>query len=261
MTYSPSGVSDYYTEVARGNIAGSSIMSAMGERKSIQTTTAGEDIWLGNELTPAPTSHTSIPTPDSAGEQMTIVSESGNDAAAGTGARTVEVHYIDAAGAQQSEVVELNGTGDADTVATDIRYVNDFHVVTAGTGLVTAGNVKIYKKGTVGLVYNMIAQGGNKSLVPNRMVPVGYKLVIKSWHTEEAQDKRVNVRLRATSNANTVLTDVFLFKDTTFLKKNASGALPLNILVPALAIVKVSGWAIQANAEVGCSWWGELIAD
>ncbi|GAF89365.1 unnamed protein product, partial [marine sediment metagenome] len=74
---------DYISRVALGLAPGHSMMNALGERESMGTTAAGEDIWRGNELSPAPTSHVKIPTPDPAGEQMAVVSESVNDTSAG----------------------------------------------------------------------------------------------------------------------------------------------------------------------------------
>ncbi|MCP5016247.1 MAG: hypothetical protein GY938_13390, partial [Ketobacter sp.] len=89
---------DYHTEVALGNVAARRFMTALGERDTMAVVVTGEDVWRGNELSPAPTSHTSIPHPSASGEQMTVVSEDAGDAAAGTGIRTLRLHYIDAAG-------------------------------------------------------------------------------------------------------------------------------------------------------------------
>ncbi len=249
---------DFITEVAAGRVAGKSIMYAMGERESMGTTVSGEDVWRGNQLSPSPTSHTSIPMPPAIGEQMTVVSESANDTAAGTGARTVMIHYLDASGDEQDETITMNGTTGVDTVATDIRFVNDMHVVTAGSGLVTAGHVKIHAKSDSGLVYNMMALGGNKSLVPNRMVPNGKQLVLKGWDCSEAKDKRAAFRIRSTDIHGTYLEGVFLFKDTIYIKSSATGELKLNHAVPALAAIKVSAWPDATGAEGACSWWGIL---
>ena len=246
---------------AVGSITGGRTVTAFGERESMGTTATGEDIWRGNELSPAPTSHLVIPTPAEAGEQMTVVSESTNDTAAGTGVQTVSIHYLDAAGDEQDEIVTLNGTTPVNTVATDIRFVNDFHAQTVGTGGVAADNIKIYKTGSVGLVYNMIAAGGNKSLVPHRMVPRGKMLVITSWHAGEAQSKRVNVRIRSTDMYDELLPGVFCFKDTTFLNGTTTGNITLNTPIPALSVVKISGWPDAIGAEVGCSWAGVLLTE
>ncbi|MCP3961307.1 MAG: hypothetical protein GY719_25960 [bacterium] len=253
--------SDYLVEVARGNIPGQTMWHAICEREDMGTTVAGEDCWRGNELSPAPTSHVLIPTPAPAGEQMTVVSESVNDAAAGTGVQTVRINYIDAAGDQQTEDVTLNGTTGVNTVATDIRFVNDFFALTVGSGGVAADHIKIYKTGTVGLVYNMIHQGGNKSLVSHRMVPAGHTLVLLWWHAAEAQGKRVAVRIRSTDLDGVRHAGVFLFKDTVYINKAAPGQMDLYTLLPALSIVKVSGWPDAADAEISASWTGILIED
>ncbi len=253
--------SGYLVEVARGNVSKQTLWHAICERESIGTTAAGEDCWRGNELSPAPTSHVLIPTPAPAGEQMTVVSESANDAAAGTGIQTVRVNYLDASGDQQSEDVTLNGTTPVNTVATDIRFVNDFYALTVGTGGVAADHVKIYKTGTVGLVYNMIHQGGNKSLVSHRMVPAGHTLVLLWWHAEEAQGKRVAVRIRSTDFDGVLHAGTFLFKDPVYINKAATGQLDLYALIPALSIVKVSFWPDAAGAEGSASWTGILIED
>ncbi len=249
------------SDIAIGNVTGRTVMNAMGERETMAVVANGEDVWRGNELSPAPTSTTVIPTPAAAGEQMTVVSESVNDDLVGTGVQKVEIHYIDASGVEQEEILEMDGTTEVDTVATNIRFVNDMYSTQVGSNGVAADHIKIYKKGTVGLVYNMIAQGGNKSLVPHRMVPAGKTLVLKGWQCSEAQGKRVAYRIRSTDMHGSLISGVFCFKDTCYLNKTTSGVLPLNVAIPALSIVKVSAWSDQAAAEGSCSWHGELVDD
>jgi len=249
---------EYLAEVAAGMVPNRSIMVGLGERETMATTAAGEDLWRGNELSPAPTSHTTIPTPDSAGEAMSVVSESADDAAGGTGARSVMIHYLDPLGDDQAEVVEMNGTTPVPIPAT-IRFVNDVHVMTAGAGLVTAGHIKVHQTADAGLVYQMIAAGGNKSLVPHRMVPRGHYLTVHAWHAEEAQARRCAIRIRSTSIHGTLLPGVFLFLDTAYLKQTATGHLELAAMIPELAILKVSGWADANGAEASCGWFGVLV--
>ena len=252
---------DFKTEVALGNIPGYAIMSALGERESIAVTAAGEDIWRGNELAAAPTSHLLIPTPAAAGEQMTVDCESTNDASAGTGAQQVHIEYIDAAGNEKTETVTLNGTTAVNMVATDIRFVNDMHTSRVGTGGVAAGHIFIHKTGTAGLVYNMIAAGGNKSMVPHRMVPAGKKLVLMGWHCEEGKAKRNAVKIRATSDdEGNYYEDVFQFKDTALVNNSSSGPLELGDCLPSLTIVKISSWADATTGQVSCGWWGYLVS-
>ncbi len=250
---------DFLVEVMSGKVDGYTYLSGIGERESMDTTVTGEDIWRGNELDPAPTSHTSIPIPDSAGEQMTVVSDSTSDTSAGIGIKTVRINYIDATGNEQYEDITMNGTTPVNTVATNIRFVQDMHSLTVGTNGVAVGHLKIYKTGTVGLVYNMIAAGGNQSLVPHRMVPLGKILVNIQWHCEEAQGKRVAIRIRSTDQHGILIPGVFCFKDTAYMKQASSSSLSLYTGIPALSIVKVSGWADQAASEVSCGWCGILV--
>ncbi len=267
MSKSGSGIKniDYYSAVADGLIAGRSMMHAMGERINVGTTAAGEDIWRGNDLssTPAsPASTTSIPDPDPAGEQMTFISENDADnGATATGVLSIRIFYLDADGVEQTEDLTMDGVAEVDTIATDIRYINDVCALTVGSNGVAVGNIRWYKKGSNTLVYGMIAAGGNKSLVPHRMVPAGKSLILKGWHTEEGKGQRINVRIRST-DVNGILTPgVYCFKDTAFVDNSATGELKLNEKIPALSIVKVTGWAVVVAGDIGCSWWGELIDD
>lgn len=253
---------DFYLEVEKGNIPGHSILTALGERETIGITATGEDLWRGNQLTPAPTSHTFMPTPAAAGEQMTVISESNADnGATATGILSVRLHYIDANGIGQIEDKTLNGTTGVDTSATDIRFINDIHALTVGSNNAAEGHIKIYKKGSVGLVYNMIALGGNRSVVPHRMVPTGKKLYLEGWHATEARGRRCTFRIRSTDMYGVLLPGVFCFKGVAYLEQSPSGHLPLNVQMPALSIVKVSGWADQSGAEGSCGWWGVLVDD
>jgi len=258
-----SGRFDYNTAIALREMDGFTPWNAMGEREAMGITVTGEDIWRGNELDPLPTSHTTIPLPAEAGEQMTVVSESDADnGATATGILTLRIDYLDATGEMQSEDITLDGTTPVNTVATDIRFVNDMYSLSpVGSNGVAEGHIKIYKTGSAGLVYNMIALGGNKSLVPHRMVPLDHKLLLKGWHATEAQNKRCTVRIRSTHMNGDLLPGVFCFQDVTYLKQSASGWLVLEEMVPALSLVKGTGWVVVPGAETSCSWRGWLIHD
>jgi len=247
-----SRTNDSNLEIAKGNVQGHSIMNAMGERPSMGTTATGEDIWRGTATT--------IPTPAGEGEQMTFVSsDDADNGATVTGVLTVKMHYLDADGLEQEETITMNGDTEVDTVATNIRFVQDIYALTVGSNGVAEGNIIVYKKGSAVTIYNMIALGGNKSLVPVRMIPANKKLILKGWSCEEAQSKRVNFRIRSTDMNGVLIDGVFCFKDVAYLKNMASGEKRLSVDVPALSIVKVSGWCGVSGAEASASWWGVLI--
>ena len=250
----------YLSNLAKGNIPGKSLIRVLGERESMSTTPAGEDIWRGNELTPAPTSNTELPRPDSAGEQMSVVSESVNDTALGSGTRSVMVHYLDSAGVDRETTVIMDGTTPVLLTPSDVRFINDFHVQSSGEGLVTDGHVKLYRTSDSGRVYSMINSGGNKSMVPTFMVPTGHQLTVLSWHCEEAQAKRVNIRLRGTAIHNNLLENIFLFKDVAYLKQTTAGPAPVYETFPPLSVIKITGWPDAVGAEVSCGFLGELEA-
>lgn len=237
------------TDMARGLWPNVGSLRGFGERSSLGTTAQGEDIWRG--------SATTIPTPPDVGEQMTLVSTSASDTSGGTGTRALLVDYIDADGNPQTESITMDGVTGVNTVATDIRFVQKIYTTATGSNGVAEGDITIHKAGAPSTVYSIISEGGNMSLVPHRMVPAGKQLIITSWHCTESKDKRVAFRLRATAEDGTLRPGVFLFKDSMYLSLGALQAF-VAFSLPALAIVKVSGWGSLAGAETSCSWEGCL---
>lgn len=128
-----------------------------------------------------------------------VISDSANDAAAGTGAQTIRVSYLDAAGVEHTADYSMNGTtavvnaAKKDGVATgtpiaDCWRVNFVTVLTAGTGKANAGNISVndstqaYTAGvpnTASLIYGFMAAGFNISHHGFYTVPAGYKAQIK----------------------------------------------------------------------------------
>ncbi|MCP5057143.1 MAG: hypothetical protein GY937_10515 [bacterium] len=229
-----------------------------GERKDMGDTAAGEDICMFNKLSPAPTSTTEVPTPASAGEQMTFVCESDDDAAGGIGAQAVRFDYLDGAGAAQQLTMATAGQTPVDLSVSDVRYINNFSVAGLGTSSVAIGHIKVYRKTDDGRVYNMIAAGGNQSMVPHYMVPMGKTLHVRGWHCGETQNRRVNLRIRSTDLQGEITDGVYLFKDVEYIRNNPTGEMLLDYFAPELSITKVSGWPESAGSEVGCSWHARL---
>ena len=256
---------DFHLRVQMGLVPGVRVFRGLGERESIQTTATGEDLWRGNELAAAPTSHLLIPTPAFTGEQMTVDGESAQDVEGGTGAASIIIEYLDPLGDEKSREVPLNGTT-AVNIEPSISFVNDMYVnklSASNTTGVAAGNIFIHNTADAGLVYNMIAAGGNKSLVPHRRVPRQKTLFLREWvGSEKSATKRCTIRLRADCNNDhpdpVPQTGVFLFKGT--LMVDGSGVqMPLGYTVPQFCTVKASAWASSVNAEAACHWWGYLV--
>jgi len=267
MRNNVNNLNDYFIDVSKGIVPGHRVMRSLGERDSIQVTAQGEDVWRGNELSAVPAalgSHTFIPRPADAGEQMTMVSESVNDTSAGSGIQTLDVHYLDASGDEQEETITMDGTSLVDTVATDIRFIQEIHARTVGSNTVAFGNIRIFRKTDNTRVYSMISAGTNISMVPSKMVPRAHTLHLHTWVASEASiNKQVRCRLRADCD-NSVppvrLAEVFQLKSVMALNSSAVRQ-DLGYAIPALSVVKASAWTVTINAEVAVHWWGILSKD
>jgi len=250
---------DFILDVAAGKVNGYSIMKGLGEYESGNVDADGEDVCRWEDVGALPR----LPTPSTSGEQMTLVSSNNNDKNGSNGVDTVRICYIDTHYEEQTEDIALNGTSTVDTVATDIIFINDMYSTIVGSNEVSRGNIVIYQKGgsATDTIYNFIVKGGNKSLVPHRMVPDGFKLVLKGWNCSEAQGKRAAFRIRSTDMKGELIEGVFCFKDTCYIKQSTSGELGLFDTIPARSIVKISHWDDQSASEGSASWWGVLMPE
>jgi hypothetical protein len=103
-----------------------------GANADIDTATVPEDIWAGGGAYPFA----------SVAAASTIVSDSTDDAAAGTGARTVRVYGLDSNWEPVEETATLNGTS---SVALSNSYLRVYRakVLTAGTAETNVGTISV----------------------------------------------------------------------------------------------------------------------
>lgn len=158
---------DYAHAVSRGMVAGAVPFGGYGER-----TTAGADsgvIWSDGAFV----------YPAAAGVQLSIVSTSADDdgSPAGTGARTIDIHYLDANLVERIETVTMNGLTPVLTVATNIRFVQCMHLVTWGSGKKAAGTISATNGANT---HSQIYTGGLRCSSSVRMVPAGKRLCVTS---------------------------------------------------------------------------------
>ena len=237
-------------------------MYGIGERSDVAVVVQGSDIWHGTD--------SSVSIPPSSGEQMEVVCSDADDITGGVGVREVEIHYLDGDGNPASETISTNGLTPVDTVATDMRYIQDIHTHKVGSNGVSVGNISIRSKNEAGNpVYNMILAGGNMSLTINKMVPAGWTLYITHWDASAGGKQPVTVRLRSTDHHGELLfgdaenEPVFLFKDTVNLENSSFVRRWTEdewFPIPELSIVKISVWCPdQAGADVSAGWTGVLI--
>ena len=123
---------------------------------------------------------------------LTIVSSSANDAAAGTGARTIIIKGLDANYLEIEETVTLNGTTNVLTIASFLR-VHSMEVITVGSGGVPAGNITAVITATTYAI-----------------IPIGYTYSYNCNYTVPAGKTAYVVGGSITSSAATILTANFL---------------------------------------------------
>lgn len=112
-------------------------------------------------------------TPPILGEDIDVVSADAADAAAGTGARTVKIWYLDSSFNEQSETVTLNGTTPVEMTEQNITYILRAEIQTTGTGLASAGAITIAAV-TGGEVFGVIDAGARDMGNCSYMVPAGH---------------------------------------------------------------------------------------
>jgi len=127
----------YEHEIARGNVRGAYPYAAYGK---LTTSGSVTDVLLRGQ------DGTTLDVPQ--GVQLTLVSTSAQDAAAGTGARAVVVEYLNGNLDYSFELVVLNGTTPVTTVANDVRWVQAVHVATVGSGAKATGDITVSHNAT-----------------------------------------------------------------------------------------------------------------
>lgn len=155
-------------QVSRGQITGHSNVLVSGTLPTLGTTQA--TVWNRGGIYVYPAT----------AQVMVVASTSANDAAAGTGARTVVIEGLDASYNQIQETVTLNGQTGVNTTNSFLR-VTHMYVATAGSGLAAAGTISVgtgtVTAGVPAVVYlNYLAQSGATSAIWT--VPAGYTAYI-----------------------------------------------------------------------------------
>jgi len=118
--------------------------------------------------------------PTQAAEALNIVSSSANDAAAGTGQRTLRIEGLNADGVYTEETVTLTGTTPVVTTSTWVRVLRSFGL-TAGSGAVNAGAITIKHNVTTANVFAVIKAGRAQALLAAVTVPASKTGRITSW--------------------------------------------------------------------------------
>jgi len=155
----------YLQALAEGDIPNHEVFTKNGYNGALSSTE--QTLWAvgGDYVVP------------SSAMQMEVVSSDVNDTGAGTGAQSVEIHYLDNTYAEKSEIITLSGTVAVPTVATNILRINTFRVKTVGTGGKNAGNIDVRNLADTP-IYSRIAIGINRAINCTYTVPAGKALYI-----------------------------------------------------------------------------------
>lgn len=141
-------------------------VAALGNNPDIDA--GPEDVWTGGGLYPWMTGATSLE----------ILSSSVNDAAAGTGARTVLINGLDASYNPLSQLLTLNGTT-AVAVPTQLFRIQSALIMSAGSGGVNAGDITIRDAGA-GTARAVLQLGYGITKQSQFTVPTGFTLSVNS---------------------------------------------------------------------------------
>lgn len=141
-----------------------------------------EDVDAGTEdVTELGATYTGMPViPTQAGEALNIVSGSANDAAAGTGTRTIRVCGLNYLGEYYEESFTLNGTTPVVSASTWLRVFRAYGL-TAGSGGTNAGAITIKHNVTTANVFATIKAGRAQAMLGVFTVPTGREARVTSW--------------------------------------------------------------------------------
>lgn len=168
---SPMPVSSSETDAAIGLVAGRRYVNKAGRNGDVDSGSLPEDIWNGGGV------YTGFPTSGSA-ETISVVSTSADDAAAGTGARTVRLLGLDGSYNEITEDVTLNGTTPVNTVATFWR-LHSASVQSAGAGGFNVGTITFRHTTTTSNVFLSMPALRNQSNAGAYTIPAGYTGLFK----------------------------------------------------------------------------------
>lgn len=158
--YEPFGL-----QVARGQVTFHQNVIVFGYNPDVDT--SEESVWPAGGTVPHP----------AAAATLKISSSSNNDDVAGTGARTVYIAGVDGDYNIVSETVELDGQTAVNTT-NQYLYVNEFYVLTVGSGGANAGVVYAgtgtVTSGVPAVIYDLINTGYNNRTTGHYCVPAGY---------------------------------------------------------------------------------------
>jgi len=244
---SSSGTSDYFVELARGNIAGQTGVSQYGNNDTITTQEA--DIWdagrdvVGDRIFDYPF----LDSP----EIIDFTSTSANDTLGGTGARTLLVEGLNAGFEEVTEIITLGGLAIRSTTVPDsFVRINNVTVLTAGSSGFNEGKITAVSQSS-GLRIAQKNIGTNKSFMAIYTVPVDHRGVIIRYYgsVNRKQASAIDIALMTRPSEG-------VFSTAHMLGANSAGTsyfihnFIIPIIVPPKTDIKLTGRVPSATVDV-----------
>lgn len=235
-------------QVARGQVPGHKQVFVWGCNTDLGANTE-ETIWTYGGILSHPETAT----------KMTISSSSADDAAAGTGARTVLIEGLDGNYAEVNEIITLNGQTAVETVNTYLR-VQGLTVVTVGSPGPTGANAgQIYlgtgtvTTGVPANVYGHIAIGEGRSLTAHWTVPAKHIAYIVSGGVSSGLDTSkhaIQGRLKLHSPAGVAMTAAAV----SFANSSADFDFSYPIAVPEKTCISATATSTKAGINASANF-------
>jgi hypothetical protein len=209
-------------------------IATLGNNPNIDTATQPEDVWAGAQLGVLNSvDHRFIPKPTSA-VAMEVVSDSANDTAAGTGARTVVIGYLDSTYTAKTATITLNGTT-AVAMPENVLRVNSVIVATVGTvGGNNIGNVSVRAAGGLGATYGYMAAAIGIARNSLYTVPAGFVFdilsAVLSINRTDTQNRWATYTLCIQNSAGRLLKGLELSNGSDSPYRHEANGIPINTI-------------------------------
>lgn len=239
---------DYYLQVARGQVVGAYALNKFGRNPDIDAGT--EDVWDAGGTWAAPTT----------ARVHNIKSSNANDTSAGTGARTISITGLNGSYAETTETVTLNGTTDVPT-ANSYVIIYRMRVTTAGSGATNAGNITATAV-TDATVTAQITTGYGQTLMAIWQCPGSYSLYMTGYH--------VNSNATTAAKLDIVLWvkpfgEIWQVKHTGSFDNSVSGGVDYQFQPPfkitEKSLVRIAVTSSANNQDVTATFDGVYIAN
>ena len=134
--------------------------------------------------------------------QRSVVSTSNSDKPGSSGAAQVRIEYLNSAYELKTEDIVLDGTKDVDTVSTDIRFIERFHVI---QGAAAAGAIKLMTETAGdGVEFCGIGAYTYDAFLCHHYVPAGKWGWVYGWGASVDDEAKFKLMGRSTYGANVV---------------------------------------------------------